>query len=220
MNETPQPANGPAAFDVVEIVDRLSGSHVSAKVDSASEYSFVLRLGREARIPQEAHLRWFDGATAWQAIAELQRIDDARVSCELAPAGEWERTPARRSVRAPVANSPLMVRVTESTVLARGRRMHTVCVDISASGCRVNWAGTKPRAGDIVDVAWEAELPYGSSAEWVPARVARIIPRPFGAHHVCFSFELGDPRHAALVRAWHAAWLQSNRLRPRDDRAA
>lgn len=220
MSETPHPPTGPAALDVVEIIDRLSASHVSAVVESADDRSFVLRLKHEARIPEEAHLRWFDGAGAWQAISQLQRIDETLVSCELAPSDEWEPAPARRSVRAPVENSPLLVRIVASSVLARGRRVHTVCVDISESGCRANWLGRTPRVGDAVDVTWGAEPSRAMRPGWVPARIARIIPRPFGAHHVCFSFEIADPAQAALVREWHQAWLQNNRERPRTERAA
>jgi hypothetical protein len=221
MSETPRPPSGPAAFDVVEIIDRLSRSRVSAVVQSVDDRSFVLRPKQEARIPEEAHLRWFDGSGAWQAIAQLQRIDETLVSCELAPANEWEAAPARRSVRAPVENSPLLVKIVASKVLAPGRRVHTVCVDISASGCRANWVGGTPRVGDAVDVTWDAD-PSGRGLRpgWVPARIARIIPRPFGAHHVCFSFDIGDPAHAALVREWHQAWLQNNRERWRNERAA
>jgi PilZ domain len=220
MHENSRPPNGPSAFDVVEIVDRLSASRVSASVESANDCNFVLRLSQEARIPEEAHLRWFDGASAWQAIAQMRRIDEARVSCEIAPSHEWEAAPARRSVRAPVENSPLLVRIVESKVLARGRRVHAVCVDISDTGCRAKWAGGTPRAGDAVDVAWESESSRGGFPEWLPARVTRIIPRPFGAHHVCFSFEIRDPAHAALVREWHRTWLQNNRQRARDEHAA
>jgi hypothetical protein len=214
MNQKPQPPNGPAAFDVVEIVDRLSASRVSASVESANDSTFVLRLAREATIPVEAHVRWFDGASAWQAIAQLKRLDGARVSCELAPSNEWEAAPARRSVRAPVENAPLLVRVVGSKVLARGKRVHTTCVDISDSGGRANWPGGLPRIGDAVDVAWDTH------AEWVPARISRVIRRPFGAHHVCFAFELGDARQAALVREWHRTWLQNSRQRNRGERAA
>jgi hypothetical protein len=220
MNEYPHPPNGPSAFDVVEIVDRLSASRVSARVESANDCNFVLRLGHESPIPDEAHLRWFDGASAWQAIAQLQRIDESRVSCELEPAHEWQAAPARRSVRAPVENSPLLVRIVGSKVLPRGRRVHAVCVDISDSGCRAKWAGGTPRVGDAVDVAWETEPSRAGLPEWVPARVTRIIPGPFGAHHVCFSFEATDPRRAALVREWHRVWLQNSRQRARDERAA
>jgi hypothetical protein len=98
--------------------------------------------------------------------------------------------------------------------------MHTVCVDISASGCRANWLGRTPGVGDAVDVTWDAEPSRAMRPVWVPARIARIIPRPFGAHHVCFSFEIADPAQAALVREWHQAWLQDNRERPRTERAA
>jgi hypothetical protein len=219
-DQQPDAPSGPAAFDVVEIVDRLSASHVSATVESAHNRTFVLRLAHEARIPAEAHLRWFDGAGAWQAISQLQRIDDSRVSCELPPESEWEAAPARRSVRAPVDNSPLMVRITDSKVLARGRRVHAVCVDISDSGCRANWVGVTPRVGDAVDVSWNSEPSRAAWPGWVSARVARIIPRRFGAHHVSFSFEIADLEQAALVRDWHQAWLEDNRARTRRNPAA
>jgi hypothetical protein len=220
MSEKPHPPAGPGAFDVVEIVDRLSASRVSATVESANDRSFVLRLKHEARIPEEAHLRWFDGAGAWQAIAQLRRIDESRVGCELAPSDEWEIAPARRSVRAPVPNSPLLVRIVESKVLARDRRVHTVCVDISDSGCRANWPGKTPRVSDAVDVTWDTAPTYTGERGWVPARVARIIPRPFGAHHVSFSFEVADATQAALVREWHQMWLQNNRGGTPGERAA
>jgi hypothetical protein len=220
MNEKPQPPNGPAAFDVVEIVDRLSGARVSAGVESANDSTFVLRLAHEARIPAEAHVRWFDGAGAWQAIAQLSRLDNARVSCELAPSNEWEAAPVRRSVRAPVENSPLLVRVVGSKVLPRGKRVHATCVDISDSGGRANWPGGIPRVGDAIDVSWDTTAALTGSGEWVPARISRIIRRPFGAHHVCFAFEAGDARQAALVREWHYSWLQNSRLRDRGQRAA
>jgi hypothetical protein len=220
MSENVRPPSGPAAFDVVEIIDRLSASHVSAVVESANDRNFVLRLKHEARIPEEGHLRWFDGATAWQAISQLRRIDETRVSCELAPSDQWEAAPARRSVRAPVENSPLLVRIVASKVLARDRRVHAVCVDISDTGCRANWVGGTPRVGDAVHVTWDVGSAHTLRPGWVPARVARIIPRPFGAHHVCFSFEIGDSTQAALVHEWHQAWLQVNRQRQRHDPAA
>jgi hypothetical protein len=220
MSEKPPAPTGPAAFDVVEIVDRLSGSRVSAIVESTGAGNFVLRLKHEARMPEEAHLRWFDGAGAWQAIAQLARIDETRVSCELAPSHEWEVARARRSVRTPVENSPLLVRIVGGKVLARDRRVHAVCVDVSDSGCRANWVGTTPRVGDAVDVTWNIEPSQTAAPAWVPARVARVIPRPFGAHHICFSFEIADSAQAALVREWHRAWLQNNRPLPRHERAA
>jgi hypothetical protein len=220
MNQKSHPPNGPAAFDVVEIVDRLSASRVSAMVESANDSTFVLRLAEEARIPLEAHLRWFDGAGAWQAIAQLDRMDDTRVSCELAPSNEWEAAPARRSVRAAVENSPLLVKIVGSKVLARGKRVHTTCVDISDSGGRVNWPGGVPRVGDAVDVSWDPAAALAGTAEWIPARISRVLRRPFGAHHVCFAFEARDARQAALVRELHRSWLQNSRDRGPGEQAA
>jgi hypothetical protein len=51
MSETPHPPTGPAAFDAVEIIDRLSASHVSAVVESADDRSFVLRLKHGSEDP-------------------------------------------------------------------------------------------------------------------------------------------------------------------------
>ena len=105
MDENSRPPNGPSAFDIVEIVDRLSASRMSASVESANDCNFVLRLSQEARIPEEAHLRWFDGASAWQAIAQMRRIDEARVS--------WKsrlRTHGRRRPRAGQSAPPWRIR--------------------------------------------------------------------------------------------------------------
>ena len=215
MSANPGPPAGPAEFDSVEIVDRLSGSRVGATVESADDRSFVLRLKHEAAMPEEAFLRWFDGADAWQRIAQTTRIDESRVRCELAPSDEWQVAPARRSTRVRVENSPLLIRFVPGD-----RRVHAVCVDVSEGGCRVNWLGTPPRVGDVVRVTWDAEPLPTASPEWIPARVARILARPFGAHHVCFSFEFADPKQADLVREWHQASLQEIRHRRRDQDAA
>jgi hypothetical protein len=212
VSENFHPAGTPAAHDIVEIIDRLSAARISAVVESTGEHLFVLRLAQAAPLPAEALVRWFDGAGAWQAISQLERTGENRVRCELGAFSEWEAAPARRSVRAPVDNSPLLVRIVASRVLPRGGRVHAVCVDISNVGCRANWLGRTPRVGDTVDVAWNTEEAGGATGpKWVPARVARIIPRPFGAHHVGFSFECGEPAQAARVREWHQTWLRRNR---------
>jgi hypothetical protein len=215
MSEKFRPPTGPAEFDAVEIVDRLSASRMGAIVESADDGSFVLHLEHEARIPEEGFLRWFDGACAWQAIAQMKRLDESRVRCELAPSDEWQAAPARRSVRTRVENLPLLVRI-----LPGGRHVHTVCVEISDSGCRANWLGETPRVGDAVDITWELQPSRAGSPGRVAARVARIISRPFGAHHVCFAFEVADPKQAALVREWHRASLQDNWQRRRNEHAA
>jgi hypothetical protein len=215
MSVEPRPPTGPAEFDSVQIVDRLSGFRVSATVESANDRSFVLQLKHEAAMPEEAFLRWFDGANAWQGIALMERIDESRVRCELAPSDEWQAAPARRSTRVRVENSPLLVKI-----LPGSRRVHAVCVDVSESGCRANWLGKTPSVGDAVHVTWDAEPSRTAPLDWIPARVVRVIPRPFGAHHICFSFEFSDPKQADLVRERHQASLQDIRQRRRNDHAA
>ena len=209
MSEESRTPAGPAEFDSVAIVDRLSGSRLKATVESVHGGSFVLQLEHEAGIPEEAFLRWFDGASAWQGIAQMHRIDESHVRCELAPSDEWQEAPARRALRARVDNAPLLVRL-----LPGGRRVHTVCVEISDSGCRANWLGDTPFVGDRVEITWELEPSGSETPRRVPARVARIIPRPFGAHHVCFAFATADPEQAARVREWHRASIRENWQQP------
>ena len=215
MSEESRTPAGPVEFDSVEIVDRLSSSRLSARVESADRDSFVLHLEYEAGIPEEALLRWFDGGSAWQAIAQMKRIDESHVACELAPSDEWQAAPTRRSLRVRVDNVPLLVRL-----LPGSRQVHTVCVEISDSGCRANWLGETPQVGDAVDITWEIPAASSAAPERVPAKVARIIARPFGAHHVCFAFNVADPRHAELVRGWHQASVHENWQRLHDKHAA
>jgi hypothetical protein len=221
MSENPHTPGAPAAHDVVEIFDRLSATRMSTTVESANDRLFVLRLEQAAMVPEEAAVRWYDGATAWQAIASFEHIDHARVSCRIVAPNEWEPTPIRHSLRAPVDSSTLVVRIVSSSVLARGRRVHAVCLDISETGCRASWPGRTPRVGDAVDVAWDlGDWHAHTQPGWVPARVARIIPRPFGARQLCFMFETADSTQAARIRAWYQAWLHAHRQRTRDQHAA
>ncbi|MDX6541200.1 MAG: hypothetical protein QOI71_2810 [Gaiellales bacterium] len=222
VSENPSTPAAPAAGDVVEIVDRVSGVRVTAVVESATEANtYVLRYDRGSKVPDEAHLRWFDGDTAWQAIAKLHVLDDTSAECELAPCEDWEPAPVRRSLRAPVDNSPMLVKIVSSTVLAKGRRVHAVCLDISDSGCRASWPGRTPLVGDAVDVAWEVgDWQANDEPGWVSARVARIVALPFGARQVGFTFEIANADQAARVRAWHQAWLHEHRQRLLDQRAA
>jgi hypothetical protein len=207
----PQPPAPPAAFDVVEIIDRPSASRVSATVQSADDHLFVLHLERAGSLPEEALVRWFDGATAWQAIAQLARINPTQVTCRLATEDTWQRSPARQSPRAPVDRAPMLVKIVDSRVIAKGRRVNTVCVDISENGCRTSWLGPSPRVRDAVDVAWNDGRQPDAPPEWVPARVARIVDRPFGATQVSFTFEITDATDKARVRALYQAWLQEQR---------
>jgi len=216
---TPAP---PAAGDVVEIVDRLSGTRITAVVEAApDDRRYLLRFERAHKVPDEAHVRWFDGDTAYQAIAKLKPVDDTSSECELAPSDEWEEAQVRRSLRAPVDNSPMLVKMVSSSVLAKDRRIHAVCLDISDSGCRASWPGRTPLVGDAVDVAWEVgDWQAEDEPGWVSARVARIVALPFGARQVGFTFEIADAAQAARVRTWHQAWLHEHRQRLLDQRAA
>ena len=181
----------------------------------------MLRFDRVYAIPDEVHVRWYDGDTAWQAISKLAALNETSATCELAPSREWEPAQVRRSLRAPVDNSPMLVKIVSSTVLAKGRRVHAVCLDISDSGCRASWPGRTPLVGDAVDVAWDVgDWEADNEPGWVSARVARIVALPFGARQVGFTFEIADADQAARVRTWHQAWLHEHRQRLIDQRAA
>jgi hypothetical protein len=115
----------------------------------------------------------------------------------------------------------MLVKIVNSTVLAKGRRVHAVCLDISDSGCRASWPGRTPLVGDAVDVAWDVGDWQGNEEPgWVSARVARIVALPFGARQVGFTFEIADAGQAARVRTWHQSWLHEHRQRILDQRAA
>jgi hypothetical protein len=201
-----QPAP-PVAFDVVEIIDRPSATRVSATVESASEHVFVLHLEYASRLPEEALVRWFDGATAWEAIAQLDAIDGLRIACRLENDAAWQPAPARRSPRIPVDMAAVVVKIVDSRVIAKGRRVNAVCVDVSQTGCRTSWLGTQPRLRDAVDIAWTAAAPAGREPEWLPARVARIIARPFGATQISFAFDVANTTDTARVNSVYRAWL-------------
>ena len=221
MSESPSTPAAPAAGDVVEIVERLSGTRVTAVVETVRDGLYGLRFDRSRTVPDEAPVRWFDGDTAWQAISHLERIDETSVTWQLAPMREWEPAPVRRSLRAPVDNSPMLVRIVSSAVLAKTRRVHAVCLDISDSGCRASWPGAPPRVGDAVDVAWDVgDWQAGEEPAWIPARVARVLSLPFGTRQVGFAFAIEDAQQAARVRAWHQSWLHEHRRRSVEGRAA
>jgi hypothetical protein len=235
MDEFRHVPAAPAAGDVVEIVDGVSGASAHAAVESVADGHYVLRFDGGAAVPDEARIRWYDGDTAWQAVSQLERLDDTSASFELAPVGDWEPAPERRSLRAPdwepapvrqslrapVDNSPLLVEIVSSGVLAEACRVHAICLDISGSGCRAKWPGLAPLVGDNVKVAWDVG-DWNADAEpgWVSARVARISALPFGARQVAFTFDITDAAQGERVRAWHQAWLQEYRQRLRQHRAA
>ena len=211
VQATPAP---PAAYDVVQIIDLQTATRVNAVVHSADADRYVLHLERPSTVPHEAPVRWFDGDTAWQAISKLERIDESSVICQLAPSPQWESAPVRQSLRAQVDNAPMLARVADNQELTRGRIVHAVCLDVSASGCRVNWPGSTPSVDDCVELAWDVgDWQRESQPDWIPARVARIVPMPFGTRQVGLRFEMTDAEQVSRVRAWYHRWLQEHRLR-------
>jgi hypothetical protein len=211
----------PVAGDRVEIIDLLSEARVTAVVESTHQGNYVLRFARGAVIPDEARVRWYDGNAAWQALSQVERIDETRSSFVLAVVRDWEPAPIRRSLRAPVDSSPILVKILTSAVLPHDLRIHAICVDISDSGCRAKWPGLAPKIGDSVAVAWDiGEWSAEEESVWVPAHVVRVAGLPFGARQVGFTFETADAVQAARVRAWRQVWLQEQRQRLRDTRAA
>lgn len=205
---------GPCAFDIVEIVDRREVPRLHAVVEVVNEPHLLLRLERAVVIPAQAPVRWFDGDTAWQAVSRIEHIDATSVDCQLAPPPEWEPAPVRKSLRAAVNNSPILVRVVDGDRVATGRPRHAVCLDISASGCRATWPGRAPEMGELVEIAWEVGESFADDEpRWISARVARIVEMPFGTRQVGFAFELADPSETARVREWHQTWLREHRRR-------
>lgn len=155
-------------------------------------------------------------------MASLEHLDASRVSCQIKPPYTWEPAPARRSPRADVDQSQLLVRIASSSVLTSGRRAQTVCLEVSATGCRAAWTGRTPRVGDTVDLSWEHGGESRGVVElgWIAARVARIITTRSGTQEVCFRFEAMRSTQAARIRAWHQAWLQRDHKRVDDGTAA
>jgi hypothetical protein len=203
--------SAPARYDVVEVIDLKSGSRVTAAVADTCDGRWSLVFDLAPAIPQAASVHWDDGDAGWQAKARLEHVEDTTAHFQIASPPEWEPAPVLRSLRTPVDNAPMLVRITESGTLPKDRRVHTICIDISDSGCRASWPGSPPAVGDTVEVAWEADSRNYLEPEWIPARIARITPRPFAGVHVGFTFDATNPAHAARVVAWHRTWLAEHR---------
>lgn len=211
----------PRAGHLVEILDG-SNRHIStAIVETTSDDACVLRLDASHAIPDEARVRWFDGTGAWQAVVTLARVPGAAERAALTPISEWEQSGTRRAARAPVDKSPLLARIVHSNALAKGRRVHAICLDISQTGCRATWPGRAPALGDTVDLAWDLgdwdrDIPPG----WVTAKIARIVSLPFGARQVGFQFAPENAEQEARVEEWHESWMQAYRVKLLSHKAA
>src|SRR3954447_8360704 len=78
------------------------------------------------------------------------------------------------------------------------RAVHLVCVDVSASGCRV----VRPRAGLPVGTLLDLTFAPSDGAEVVRARVARAGCDASGRPELGLSFEVVTPLGRARVDAW------------------
>ena len=212
----PAPA-APAQDHVVEVIDPHTGYRVTAAVEITNNHQHLLRFDLGAPIPLDAILHWDDGDLGWQTRTRLEPLDESHAKWQLPPSDEWEPAPTRRSLRTPVGNAPMLVRIIESSSLRKEQRIHTVCLDVSDSGCRTSWPGQPPLVGDTVEVAWEVDNRHDDSdPQWIQARVARITALPFGARHVGLRFEITEPAQSARVHAWAHHWLQEHRRRALD----
>lgn len=214
MNKGAQAPAAPAAHDVVEIINQSSSVHVSAVVESAQDGHCVLRFDHATSWPDEVAMRWHHGDTAWQALSRLSALDVTRVNVQLPPVHEWQPAPPQTAPRIPVDKSPIRIRIVESSQLAKGHRVHAICLDISASGCRTTWPGPAPLTEDRVEITFEPAHGHSDDPQgWIPARIAQIIPRPFGARQIDLRFEITHPAHAARIRSWHQTWLREHHQR-------
>ena len=179
-HRTPAP---PIAYDVVQIIDQQTATRVNAVVRSIEDDRYLLHLERPSSIPGEAPVRWYDGDTAWQAVSQLERIDETSVNCQLAPSPQWELAPVRQSLRAQVDNAPILARLTDGDKRGPARtRSVSMCLRVAAAP-----AGPEPtpRVGDHVELAWDVgDWHSETQPAWIPARVARIVPMPFGTRQV------------------------------------
>ena len=209
----PAPA-APAQDHVVEVTDPRTGYRVTAAVEITDSHQHLLRFDFGAPIPLNAILHWDDGDLGWQIRSRLELLDEGLASWQIPPSDEWEPAPTRRSLRTPVGNAPMLVRIIESSALRKDHRIHVVCLDVSDSGCRASWPGQPPLVGDTVEIAWEVDNGHDASdTQWIQASVARITALPFGARHIGFRFEIADPAQSARIHAWAHDWLQEHRRR-------
>jgi hypothetical protein len=211
MSRRKQIPSGPSNHDVVEVIDPRSGFRVSAAVEEVAEDGWLLHFDVAATIPNEAAIYWDDGDGGWQARARLAGADETMARFRVAPPCEWESAPARRSLRATVDKAPILIRPFADQSPTR-QSLHTVCLDISDSGCRVAWPGPAPRVGDTVEVAREvASWRDGIEPRWIRARVVRVIALPFGKTQVGLRFDLADVDQAIRVRSWVHDSVQAHR---------
>jgi PilZ domain len=210
VSDVERPVKRPAAYDRVEVLDRVTASRALAMVEAVESGDvLVLRLdGAIAGAPRDVQLHWFDGARAWTCTGRVEQLSTTRLRCWV-PAESWYAFTDRRSPRVPADEAEMVVRIVTSRSFGGGRRFHARCLDVSEFGCRAAWSGSPPSRGDVVDLTWDSGTSrHGGELGWVAARVVRVNPLPSGFSEVAFSFSITKATQAARIRAWHQAWLK------------
>jgi PilZ domain len=184
------------------------GSRVQLRVGSRNVMGVVeqalrreLRVRLEDAAAGELLVRWLapDG-DAWRVKATAAPMEDGL--CSLRLHDEWQHDAMRASQR--ITGSRHSIRgEMQAGSLPPGSRLDVVCLDLSASGCRVSGVGRRPKPGDLVRLAlvhpWEDE-------RWVLSRVMRVTPLAFGRFEVGFQFEADSPVDRGWLTGWRDAW--------------
>ena len=212
MSDTAEPIHGPQPGDVVALVDRRDSSRATAVVEQVDDGGYTLRLDVPVEFSRDIDVRWFDGDGAWHASADLETGNGDGL-LEAVPRTGWEPVRGRESERIPVGRHAVRARVVASQTIATSREVVVVCLDFSASGCRVSWPGQAPAKGDALRLALD-DVNWGEGREpdWLDVKVARVDRLPFKGNHVGIEFELIDDLDRRVVRAWRDHWAHQQRV--------
>jgi hypothetical protein len=144
-------------------------------------------------------VRWIDAeGDAWRTTGTAVPGDEL-TSVRLE--GDWELDAMRASQRITGSRHSIRGEV-QAGSLPPGTRLDFICLDLSASGCRMSGVGRTPQAGDLVKLA--LVHPWDQERE-VLARAMRVAPLAFGRFEVGFRFEAEEGERAWLTD-WRDAW--------------
>jgi hypothetical protein len=153
-------------------------------------------------------VRWLDPqGAAWkvQGVGTADPADGTALSVHFV--GPWQQDQMRASQRVSGNRHSLRAEM-QAGSLAPGARLDLVCLDISASGCRVSGVGRSPEAGDIVRLC--CIHPF-EDERWIQARVMRVSQLPFRRFEVGFRFDVADAADRVWLAAWRDAWAYVSR---------
>jgi PilZ domain len=211
VSEIADPTHGPQPGEVVALY-RQNAFCTTAVVEQADNGGYTLRLEHQVALASDIDVRWFDGDCAWHANAELEAGATPGL-LEAVPRADWEPVRGRESERIPVGRHSVRVRVVASQTIATSRELDVVCLDFSATGCRVSWPGQAPGRGDALRLALgDLEWAEGREPDWLDVKVVRVDKLPFAGNHVGLAFELETDADRRVVRGWRDHWAQQQRV--------